>query len=191
MNNFNLIKKGLEKEFEWFTKQYEMTYFQDIRLRIFPIGKNESETWGEEKNGYLLYEHDEPQNGCDIILVLNTDILHDDIDRMMISKYQLGPTYELYFFMLYHELGHLMDLEKAYEDQGSLGISRKLHQYQREVECVEEEYRIGKLKDREISMMYRNLVFEKFADEFASKIYHKRISFIREYIHEMGVSNYE
>lgn len=184
-SKFTYLRESMKTEFEWLRKQFPVSYFGEIKLRIYNTGSEQSSAWEEEKNACLMYDIDEPKDGCDIVLFLNMSLKHDEMDEKMMEKYELGNSYDIYFFMLYHEFGHLLDMSRTYLENGFEGLYEKLEDYEEQRKDIENLWDAGFIEEAEAQFRYRKLTFETNADNFAYEIYHKRIELIREYIVKM------
>lgn len=184
-SKFTHLRESMNIEFKWLQNQFTVNYFKEINLKIYNTGSEQSSSWGEEKNGYLMYDIDEPDEGCDILLFLNSQLILDEMDRHILKEYQIDDGYDLYYFMLYHEFGHLLDIQHTFTKHGYDGMYEKLEGYERERKEIEKLWDEEKINESEAQERYRKLAFENSADLFAFDIYHKRIEFIREYIKKM------
>lgn len=170
--NFSNVKKKLEEEFYWLEKNFPTERFDQVSTHIYDFKdynkthKSEDEfSYGDnEVNAYLFHHVNDKKLELAILMVLNSAYELTEWDRIILDKGSIKDEH-LFYFMLYHEYGHLIQMHDTYKRFGISGFIQILE------EMAEETEKIDTTAKKEL---YRELWFEREADEFAYKIYELR-----------------
>lgn len=168
----------LRREFQWLKKQYPLKYLQIEPLTIFNLENSIS----EEK--IIPYK----ETG------ISQFFIGDDIHFGIL--FELHPSYELnehdiwltslhnikeehfYYWLLYHEYGHLIDMNTMRKKHNTHFILESIDQHEKHILHLKKMKRSKQIEEQTIYHFYRELPFEKRADTFANEIYQQRKEFL-------------
>lgn len=181
MLNLDIVKKKLKEEFIWLKENYPLDGFKDIHLKIYNFKDYEKEFENDsdceeskpELEAFIIDEITEGKVEFLIFLVLTDNHVLDEIDNLFLNKDNIEEE-NLIYLMLYHEYGHLIHLHKTFKKSGLRFLKDELNNMSEDVEKLVLEKDKGEITQKEMDIMYRELWFEKEADNFAYQIYKKR-----------------
>ena len=175
------VKEKLSEEFEWLKKNYPLSSFQHIELKVyraeeynaFHTDPYEAGYTTKEIDAFLLEAIHEEQLQHAIFLITNQQYELTEIDKMVLEKGGLKEEH-LYYFLLYHEYGHLVHLHDTYGKKGIVGYLDEKEKMGEEIEQLILLKDKKQITEHEMQRQYRELWFEKYADDFAYEIYKLR-----------------
>jgi hypothetical protein len=183
---FYKLKAYLEKEYKWLLTNYPLSRGMESFLHVFYEGEEPDEENIVEINGFASYNFIQKQIETDILLMLDMQKRFDDHDLQVMKKYGINVDYDLYFWMLYHEYGHLLDMCKIRRKSGLRILKKQMSDYAKHTERIHRKMDQGVISQEEGDFLYRELAHEKKADRFANAIYKKKKSDITNYIENMN-----
>lgn len=180
-NTFSVYKKNLLSEFEWLREQYPLENFRIHPLSVFDyqyynehhIYEKEEEYHEKEVDAFMVNTVINNVVEAKIIMIISEKHEPDDVDEMNMNSFDIEPEH-LFYWILYHEYGHLVQLHKTYVKNGLEAMEKERDESDEEVDKLENKLELGFITDDEFDKAYRNLWFEKVADDFANHIYQIR-----------------
>lgn len=176
--NFRDWKRRITEEYQWLREVYPIEEFGEIPLKIYNA-KDYNESYGslhqdeykeKEIDAFVtdMYMNDEIKMA--IFLIISEDYEKDKSDEIVLKNGNIEEKH-FYYWLLYHEYGHLLQLQRTYNKHGVKGIMEQKEEESEEVDKITSLYFSGKISDEEYDIKYRELWFEKEADNTANKIY--------------------
>lgn len=183
---FYQLKESLEKEYKWLLTHYPLSRGTETFLHVFYEGEEQEEEEYVEINGFASYKFIQKKMEIDILLLLDMKKRFDDHDHQVMKKYGIREDYDLYFWMLYHEYGHVLDMCRIRRKSGLRILKKQMSDYGKHTHRIHQKMDVGVLTQEEGDRLYRELEHEKKADRFANAIYKKKKSDIKNYIENMN-----
>ena len=128
-----------------------------IKVSIFPIGEG-------IENAYPFYEESGGELAFQIVFLI---------------REKSSMNYDKFRFMLYHELGHVIQMITCYRLDGLTAVDGLIKSWRTEVELLEDWVKNGLINRETEHKWYRLISIEKEADEFAVLMWN-------EYLEERG-----
>jgi len=183
---FYQLKALLEKEYKWLLENYPLSKGTNTFFHVFYEGEDQEEEEIVEINGFASYTFVQKKMDIDILLLIDMQKRFDEHDRQVMKKYGIQEDYDLYFWMLYHEYGHVLDMCKIRRKSGLRILKKQMSDYGKHTHRIHRKMDAGIFTQEEGDRMYRELEHEKKADRFANAIYKKKKSDITTYIETMN-----
>lgn len=179
--NFNNVKKKLEKEFEWLRQHYPINGFSEVELKIYDYNtynkvhgdETEEEYDEKEVDAFVIDNIVEDDVQFAIFMIVNSEHVPDEVDKMVLAKGSVEEK-DLFYFILYHEYGHLRQLHSTYSKSGKKELQREMEEMSDELEKLMNKREKEEINEEEFEKKYRELWFEEAADNFAYQIYQER-----------------
>lgn len=164
----------LKKEYDWLREQYPTDKIHvEKELKLFDIKKYENNNGWEISEEISASIHEWWAEGTPhfgIMMELEETVMLDQHDIDLMKKNKVNETH-LYFWMLYHEYGHLVQMNETVKNKGLDALIEELNENNEEVEKIFILHEKNKISEQEADKRYRELWFEQYADNFANKIY--------------------
>lgn len=126
----------------------------------------------KQRDAGIINKEDEENIVLIEMVIEETEVVFDEAEQILAQKNEIKEkTNDIYFYMLYHEYGHILEMDKTCINYGIEKLKSELNNHQKEVVRLWNEYEKGNLSRYESQRLYRNLPEERKADEFAEKIY--------------------
>jgi len=184
-DTFKLLKKSLTEEFEWLKKNYPLGEKMECHFHVFHEGEDATDD-EVEINGFATYEFVNKFIQSDIFLMLDTKKRFDDLDHDVMAKFQIEKDYDLYFWMLYHEYGHIFDIKKIRKRSKLRIVKKKMTAYLNMTRKIRRKTDQGYITEKEGEELYRKLQPEMAADRFANVIYKNKKDVIKKYVERLN-----
>lgn len=155
------LKNKLKKEFE------ELLILHPTKNLVVSLELGDAEKFSLPNNdAFICDKIDEYKNDITIVIHYNNKNFLTETDKLMLKRFNVIKEH-LPFWYLYHEYGHLLELDECLVKSGFKGTKNWLSSQTVEIERLMDE----KNKDEQ----YKNLVFEKNADLFANNFYMTKV----------------
>lgn len=160
---FTILKKGLKKEFRLLVEKYQLDKAFNLGIDIFPSSKYDNST------SYLFYEFHDENIDTTIFMTINIHDSFSEKDKKLLKEINSEQKEAIFYFRLFHEFGHLVQMNEFYKKGGIQYIKDEMKNYEKEVEMIHKKIENEELSEKEAMKEYENLIWEKFADDFAKK----------------------
>lgn len=159
-----MIKKEIQKEYQWLQKKFPITFTHDICLHLI----------SSDEEQYSAVFFDLEKNSWVIHMEIKTEPVFDEYDKKRLTRYEIPQTEDVYFFMLYHEYGHIWEIEQLSYKVGFEKAMEYMKQYERDVNDLLDKREEALITEDELNHQYENLSPELFAEKFAVATFNKR-----------------
>jgi hypothetical protein len=176
--NYHYVKKRLEEEFKWLREYHPIEGFSDVEINIYNY---------KEYNGISLEQVEEQYDEKEvdafvtelvkedclyyaIFIIVSESFIPGFIEESIMSKAGM-PQEHFFYWLLYHEYGHLIQLHEIYDRLGTHGVIEEKERGDAALGALISQLEYGKINDKQLELEYRELWFEKAADDFANEIY--------------------
>lgn len=167
--DFSTWRPILQEEYKWLMASYPLQISVQpplILLADLWVTNNQNEVVRSEGEVLEL-----SSGGYMIGLSIQETPVWDEQQINWATMYKI-PLWHLYAFMLYHEYGHLWEMNQVYMSHGEQAMKNMLEVHD---ELVMELRHQELLRSKEeISTLYRLLPMEEYADRFAKRVYEQR-----------------
>lgn len=180
-SNYDKVKKKLSEELEWLKENHPLSLFSHLELNIYNA-KHYNDLYQEDHNdhyeeketdAFLMETIEEQQLQHAIFLIISEQHVLDEVDKMVLTKGNVKEEH-LFYFMLYHEYGHLVHLHNSYQKKGLTGYLDEKEEMEEQLERLILLKEKEEIAEEEFHIRYRELWFEQYADNFAYAVYQKR-----------------
>lgn len=179
---YDKVKKILKREFEWLLNKYPLSEFKNVELKVYNSADynkaeefDDGDEYGIQDIDAFVTEVIEKDEISFCIFIIHSSLHEPDYtDQMVLNKWEVRID-DLVYWMLYHEYGHLYHMRQLLNEGGVARMDKFREECSELVDNIiikREEKAISK---EEMDEEYRELWFEKFADEFANDIYQQRM----------------
>lgn len=188
------IKLQLKTEFEWLKFAYPISEYKIEDIKIFDAKsynlseEDDFEETYEEKeiDGFIYNLEAENVLTYGICMIIDDKVVAEETDKIIMKKNKIKDEKHLMFYILYHEYGHLIEIEEILKEKGEEGLEVSMEEYDLKVEELMEKFFYGEITEKEMDKKYRELKKEEYADSFANKIYELRKDKIEQFFKKWG-----
>lgn len=178
---YNKVKKILMREFEWLLNKYPLAEFKDVELKVYHSADynkaakihGEDEYSTKDIDAFLTEVIEEGEVSFCIFIIFSSIHEPDYTDEMVLNKWKVCID-DLVYWMLYHEYGHLFHMQQLFNDGGVARLDKFREESSEMLDNIILRKEEKTISQEEMNEEYRELWFEKFADEFANEIYMQR-----------------
>ena len=152
---FDDYRDRLYSLFKYLNNKYEIKKDAEISLHVFPeeTGRSGGSLFIKEESDVFIY---------DIFVFLNES--EKNIDPIKIEIKHPLPYFQ---YILLHEYGHFRYMELIRQDFGKDTMYKELEEYYEDKEKLEKWAKTNGIPAEKEEKMYREIKFEKKADDFA------------------------
>lgn len=180
MSNYQKMKKIIKEEFEWLMKNYPIGLFKKIDFKIYNI-EDVKKLDMNKRNGFFIYDMEFFER-CDIVLIYEEETKLNLFEKSILKKNEQKE--KVYFYMLYHEYGHVITMEELYRKKNKEEVKRIFDEYGEKVESILQRRERGEITEEKEKNLYKKLDLEKEADLFANKLLKLREEKIKELLQQ-------
>ncbi|OIJ19295.1 hypothetical protein BKP45_14165 [Anaerobacillus alkalidiazotrophicus] len=179
--SFLEYKNTLLKEYDWLKTTFPINGFVLRKLNIYnckdynkKYANDHQEKYKEKDiDAFVMEKISFDKIEMSIFMILDEEHELDTIDLMVLEKGKINPDH-LFFWMLYHEYGHIYQLQRTFRLKGYDGFLDERDESEELINQLYDQYCRGEILKKDLDKAYRNLWFEKEADDFANHVYQQR-----------------
>lgn len=179
---YDQLRESLHEEYQWLNQTYPLGKKMECGLHVF---HEEASDEKECINGLAFYHFHKTIIETDIFLFLDTQKRFSEHDRKIMEMYKIKADYDLYFWMLYHEYGHVMEMKRIRKKSKLRTVKKQMNRYLKKTAAIREAVAKGHITETCGERLYRLLQEEVSADRFANAQYQKRKEEIQQHIRKI------